>query len=125
MLPVIPTTFKRNLFILTGSERILLDFEFILGQKLSKIWILLWCIAPVILLALFAWGLATLGPYLDSTSSDSEWYYLFSWSIIVICILFVFYMGFHTVNNQEEYYTFIDVSIFKKILTTLLKVSIK
>lgn len=94
----------------TGSNRILLDFEFISGSKLSKVWIGLWYIAPFVLLVVFLWGLATTGPYLDADSMDPEWVYIFSWSVIVIALLFIIYIGMYVVNNQDEYYTFVDVS---------------
>lgn len=101
--------------IFLGSKRILLDFEFILGQKLSKLWIGLWYIASIILLGLFLWGLSTLGCYFDPKSIDPSWLYIFSWSVIVISLLFILYMGLHTINDQDEYYTFIDVSKHRAI----------
>ncbi|KAJ8938548.1 hypothetical protein NQ318_016919 [Aromia moschata] len=39
-----------------GTERIKSDFEFMLGHILSKIWLVLWWLLPLLLTAIFAWG---------------------------------------------------------------------
>lgn len=88
----------------SGIERIQCDFEFMIGQVLSKLWIVLWWIIPLVLTGIFCWGLATL-PF----ENDPEWLSGAGWGVILVTIIFIFIIGIYTVAEQDGY-SFVDVS---------------
>ncbi|KAG5887858.1 hypothetical protein JTB14_005624 [Gonioctena quinquepunctata] len=89
-----------------GTEKIRSDFEFMLGHILSRFWLLLWWTAPLILTALFAWGMTTL-PMEGIFKEDPEWMYLIGWGVVLIATVFIFITGIHVVCQQDGY-TLID-----------------
>lgn len=90
-----------------GSKRIQLDFEFILGKSLSKLWIGFWWLVPIILAALFIWALSTL-PLSGIWIKDPDWLYGTGWAIVLTALIFIIAMACYQVFNQDEYYTFND-----------------
>lgn len=87
-----------------------LDFEFIIGRKLSKMWYMLWWFIPLVLLAFFTWTLVTI-PSNGILGDDPIWMYGVGFGILLIAVAFILAIGFYTVFKQEEYFTFADVSI--------------
>lgn len=80
-----------------------------MGTKLRQIWVFLWWLAPVLLLGIFVWGLGTL-PFFGVNSNDSDWLYGVGWGIIVASVILILCLGCYVISNQDEYYTFQDVS---------------
>lgn len=97
-----------------GINRIQLDFEFIVGRRLTKTWYVLWWIGPLTLLAFFIWALVTL-PLNGTLKDDPAWLYGIGWAIILMAFIFILVVGFYTVFKQEEYFTFFDVSATIKL----------
>ncbi|XP_044751675.1 sodium-dependent neutral amino acid transporter B(0)AT3-like isoform X2 [Coccinella septempunctata] len=85
-----------------GIEKIQCDFEFMLGQVLSKFWLVLWWIIPLLLTGIFCWGLATL-PF----GNDPEWLSGTGWGVVLVAISCIFFIGIHTITQQDGY-GFID-----------------
>ncbi|KAF5280549.1 hypothetical protein FQR65_LT00300 [Abscondita terminalis] len=90
-----------------GSKRIQLDFEFVLGKSLSKIWIFFWWIIPPILSGLFIWALCTL-PLTKIWDKDPVWLYVTGWTLVFASLVVIFALGCYQVQKQDEYYTFND-----------------
>ncbi|KAJ8971081.1 hypothetical protein NQ317_014754 [Molorchus minor] len=89
-----------------GTERIKSDFEFMLGHILSKIWLLLWWLLPVLLTAIFTWGMVTL-PLEGIYKADPVWLYGIGWGVLLTAFIFIFLIGFYIVFKQDGY-TFSD-----------------
>lgn len=100
----------KRVFRILGIKRIQLDFEFILGNVLTKTWYVVWWVIPFILSGLFLWAVVTL-PSNGILGADPEWLYGTGWGVVIMSIVFIFAVGLYTVLKQEEYYTFSDVSI--------------
>ncbi|XP_045461897.1 sodium-dependent nutrient amino acid transporter 1-like isoform X2 [Harmonia axyridis] len=81
-----------------GIEKIQCDFEFMLGQVLSKFWLVLWWIIPLLLTGIFCWGLATL-PF----GNDPEWLSGTGWGVVLMATIFIFAMGIYTITKQDGY----------------------
>ncbi|KAJ8937841.1 hypothetical protein NQ318_022259 [Aromia moschata] len=85
-----------------GTERIKSDFEFMLGHILSKIWLVLWWLLPLLLTAIFAWGMITL-PLEGIYKDDPVWLYGIGWGVVLTAFIFVFLIGFCIVSKQDGY----------------------
>ncbi|CAG9818963.1 unnamed protein product [Phaedon cochleariae] len=85
-----------------GTERIKSDFEFMLGHILSNCWLVLWWISPLILTALFAWGMITL-PLEGIFKDDPSWLYGIGWGVVLIATFLIFVIGFYVVYQQDGY----------------------
>ncbi|KAK9891443.1 hypothetical protein WA026_014676 [Henosepilachna vigintioctopunctata] len=85
-----------------GIEKIQCDFEFMLGQVLSKFWLVLWWVIPLLLTAIFCWGLAVL-PF----GNDPEWLSGTGWGVVLVATIFIFAMGLYTITKQDAY-SFVD-----------------
>lgn len=96
-----------------GINRMQLDFEFIVGRRLTKMWYVLWWFAPLVLFAFFIWALATI-PANGMVDEDPAWMYGIGFGIIFIAFIFILAVGFYTVYKQEEYLTIADVSTIIK-----------
>lgn len=94
--------------IFYGCKRILADFEFILGNKVSKCWVVFWWLTPFLLIAFLIWRLCM--ENLVDGIVDEVWVYAVGWGVVLTALVFIFAMGFYNVYHQDEYYTFIDVS---------------
>lgn len=101
--------FYQLAIIFLGMSRIQSDFEFMLGHILSKVWIILWWLVPILLTIVFAWGLATL-PLEGIYKVDSDWLYGTGWAVVLTATLFIFILGLCTVLKKDGY-TFKHVNI--------------
>ncbi|KAL3283904.1 hypothetical protein HHI36_018073 [Cryptolaemus montrouzieri] len=81
-----------------GIEKIQCDFEFMLGQVLSRFWLVLWWIIPLLLTGIFCWGLVTL-PF----GNDPEWLSGTGWGVVLVATIFIFAMGMYTITKQDAY----------------------
>lgn len=90
-----------------GSKRIQLDFEFVLGKSLSKIWIVLWWFIPLVLSGLFIWALCTVS-LTGIWAKDPMWLYITGWALVLAALVVIFALGCYQVQKQDEYYTFND-----------------
>ncbi|KAB0796651.1 hypothetical protein PPYR_10712 [Photinus pyralis] len=90
-----------------GSKRIQLDFEFILGKSLSKLWIVFWWLIPFVLSALFIWALCTVS-LTGIWERDPAWLYSVGWALVFASLVIIFALGCYQVQKQDEYYTFND-----------------
>ncbi|CAH1105467.1 unnamed protein product [Psylliodes chrysocephalus] len=89
-----------------GVERIQSDFEFMLGHILSKFWLILWWLAPIVLTSIFAWGMITL-PLEGIFRNDPPWLYGVGFGIVLTSSLLIFVTGLYIVTKQDGY-TFIE-----------------
>ncbi|CAG9855929.1 unnamed protein product [Phyllotreta striolata] len=89
-----------------GVERIKSDFEFMLGHILSKIWLVLWWLAPIILTLIFAWGMIVL-PLEGVFKDDPPWLYGVGWGVVLTSSLLIFIIGLFVVTKHDGY-TFIE-----------------
>ncbi|KAF5288263.1 hypothetical protein FQA39_LY04031 [Lamprigera yunnana] len=90
-----------------GSKRIQLDFEFILGKSLSKLWVIFWWIIPFVLSGLFIWALCTV-TLTGIWVKDPIWLYGTGWALVLSALIIIFALGCYQVQKQDEYYTFND-----------------
>ncbi|KAK5642446.1 hypothetical protein RI129_008613 [Pyrocoelia pectoralis] len=90
-----------------GSKRIQLDFEFILGKSLSKLWIVFWWFIPFVLSGLFIWALCTIS-LTGIWERDPPWLYSVGWALVFASLVIIFALGCYQVQKQDEYYTFND-----------------
>lgn len=85
-----------------------LDFEFIVGRRLTKLWYVLWWLAPLVLFSFFIWELVTI-PSNGMIDQDPIWMYGVGFGILLVAFIFILAIGFYTVSKQEEYFTLTDV----------------
>lgn len=90
-------------------DRIKSDFEFIVGHILSKMWLLLWTVIPLLLAAIFSWAFITL-PLEGTNNQDPAWLYGIGYGIVLSASLFIFVIGYVIVRKQDGF-TLKDVSI--------------
>ncbi|XP_066250792.1 sodium-dependent nutrient amino acid transporter 1 isoform X1 [Euwallacea similis] len=85
-----------------GTSRIQSDFEFMLGHILSKIWLFMWWIIPLVLTGILLWGLAVI--YLEEMfSSDPVWLYGIGWAVVLTTFLLIIAMGLVVLRKQDGY----------------------
>jgi solute carrier family 6 (neurotransmitter transporter) len=92
-----------------GTENIKSDFEFMLGRILSKFWLILWCIVPLLLTAIFAWALIAPPAKggITALEEDSVWVAGTGWGVVLTATVFIFVMGIYTITQQDGY-TMVD-----------------
>lgn len=95
-----------------------LDFEFIIGRRLTKMWYVLWWFVPLVLFAFFIWELVTI-PSNGMLDDDPIWMYGVGFGVLLIALVFILTIGFYTVYQQDEYFTLADVST-QKIISFLI-----
>ncbi|XP_057670359.1 sodium-dependent nutrient amino acid transporter 1-like isoform X1 [Diorhabda carinulata] len=105
---ILITSILEVLTLLTfyGAERIRSDFEFMLGHILSRFWLILWWISPMVMTGLFAWGMTTL-PLEGIFKDDAVWVYGIGWGVVLTATLLIFVIGIYVVCKQDGY-TFIE-----------------
>lgn len=86
-----------------------LDFEFLVGRRLTKSWYVLWWLAPLVLFAFFIWALVTI-PSNGILDNDPVWMYGIGFGVLLVAFIFILAIGLYTVYKQEEYFTLFDVS---------------
>ncbi|XP_017786840.1 PREDICTED: sodium-dependent nutrient amino acid transporter 1 isoform X2 [Nicrophorus vespilloides] len=103
-----------SFMIFYGPKRLQSDFEFILGNSLTTVWLGLWYLCPLLLLGIFIWCLATM-PLTGYDSDDPLWVYATGWAVVAGALVFIVIVGFYTAAQQVEYFTFGDkfVASFK------------
>nr|CAI5843955.1 unnamed protein product [Callosobruchus analis] len=85
-----------------GIDRIRSDFEFMLGHILSRLWLLLWWVLPILLTFIFAWGMITL-PMERVFKDDQAWMYGIGWGVVLSATVFIFAVGGWIMMRQEGY----------------------
>lgn len=86
-----------------------LDFEFVVGRRLTKTWYALWWFVPLVLFIFFLWTLATI-PANGLLGEDPVWMYGVGFGVLLMALVFIVAIGLYTVYKQEDYFTFYDVS---------------
>ncbi|XP_065342926.1 sodium-dependent nutrient amino acid transporter 1-like [Cloeon dipterum] len=91
-----------------GCETLYNDFEFVLGQKMNKIWKIIWMASPLLLLAIELWsifGLPLNGlPSNQSTiHPDPEWVTITGWTMYLSMWAIVLLSAIRTVSHQVDY----------------------
>lgn len=80
-----------------GAKNIYTDLEFSIGRPISKLWIFLWCITPILLTALLIWWAITNNP--DDLLID----YIPKWFPIAIALSIIALLAFTEVYKQVDY----------------------
>lgn len=96
--------------IFSGLKRIKIDFEFMVGHTLSRVWLLLWWIIPLYLTGMFAWAMITLPLEGLKDNEDPSWLYGIGWGIVLSTTFLIFVVGYCVISKQDGY-TFKDVSM--------------
>lgn len=95
--------------LILGINRMQLDFEFIIGRRLTKMWYVLWWFVPLVLFAFFIWTLITISSN-GMLGDDPVWMYGVGFGILLVAVIFILVIGFYTVYKQDEYFNFCDVN---------------
>lgn len=110
MVKKLSTTLNQQLrTLILGINRMQLDFEFIIGRRLTKMWYVLWWFVPLVLFAFFIWALVTI-PSNGMLDDDPVWMYGVGFGVLLVALIFILAIGLYTVYQQEEYFTFADVN---------------
>lgn len=80
-----------------GAKTIYTDLEFSIGRPISKIWVFLWCIAPVSLTGLLAWWT------ISNNEMDLGNVYLPRWGPVAISVSIIFLIACIEVYRQVDY----------------------
>lgn len=114
-LVLISIVFEVLTFIIFyGWKRIQSDLEFVIGSRLSRFWLTLWWINPLLLIGILIWHLAT-GQLTESTltniygrsQSDSLWVYVTGWGVVASSLVLILAFGLYNVIQQGNL-TFIE-----------------
>lgn len=103
-----------SFIIFYGWKRIQSDLEFVIGSRLSRFWLTLWWINPLLLTGVLAWHFATgqsestLTNVYGRSQHDSLWIYITGWSIVASSIVLVLAFGLYNVAQQGNFFTFFD-----------------
>lgn len=80
-----------------GAKNIYTDLEFSIGRPISKLWVFLWCISPILLLSMLIWWLITYN------SGDILIDYIPKWLPIAISLSIIVFLAFTEVYKQVDY----------------------
>lgn len=80
-----------------GANNIYTDLEFSIGRPISKVWVFLWCIAPVILVALLIWWA------IDYDAEALYIDYVPKWLPIALALSVIAFLAFTEVYKQVDY----------------------
>lgn len=85
-----------------GSKDLSIDLEFSVGRPITKLWLLLWSVIPLILVGIISWWIA-----LPSTLQyDPITELIPRWIPIVVCVVVIVLISGHEVSKQVDYNTF-------------------
>lgn len=80
-----------------GAKNIYTDLEFSIGRPISKLWVFLWCITPILLMSMLIWWAIAYNP--DDLLID----YIPKWLPIAIALSIIAFLAFTEVYKQVDY----------------------
>lgn len=80
-----------------GAKNIYTDLEFSIGRPISKLWVFLWCIAPLSIGSLLIWW------SIDNAETDLGIKYIPRWIPIAISLTIIILIAFTEVYKQVDY----------------------
>ncbi|XP_055323808.1 sodium- and chloride-dependent GABA transporter 1 isoform X1 [Sitodiplosis mosellana] len=80
-----------------GAKNIYTDLEFSIGRPISKVWVFLWCITPILLMSMLIWWAIGYNP--DDLLID----YVPKWLPIAIALSIIAFLAFTEVYKQVDY----------------------
>lgn len=80
-----------------GAKNIYTDLEFSIGRPISKIWLYLWCMAPILFITLLIWW------SIDYPIDDIVIKYVPRWLPIAISLSIIAFLAFTEVYKQVDY----------------------
>lgn len=80
-----------------GAKNIYTDLEFSIGRPISKLWVFLWCIIPILLGSLLVWWAVLYHP--DDILID----YVPKWLPIAVALSIIVFLAFTEVYKQVDY----------------------
>lgn len=80
-----------------GAKNIYTDLEFSIGRPISKVWVFLWCMSPIIIATLLICWL------ISSTSGDAVMKFVPRWLPIAIGLSIIAFLAFTEVYKQVDY----------------------
>lgn len=80
-----------------GAKNIYTDLEFSIGRPISKLWVFLWCIAPILIASLLIWW------SIDYKIHDIVIDYIPRWLPTAIALSIIAFLAFTEVYKQVDY----------------------
>lgn len=80
-----------------GAKNIYTDLEFSIGRPISKVWVFLWCVTPILLLSMLIWWAIGYNP------DDLLINYVPKWLPIAIALSIIVLLAFTEVYKQVDY----------------------
>lgn len=86
-----------------GSHALSTDFEFILGHKLNIMWIVIWFITPILLVAMEICSLVILPLNGPRQNPDPEWLYITGWIFYATAWIIILVVAIWQISTQVDY----------------------
>ncbi|XP_031620612.1 sodium- and chloride-dependent GABA transporter 1 isoform X2 [Contarinia nasturtii] len=80
-----------------GAKNIYTDIEFSVGRPISKVWVFLWCITPILLVSMLIWWA------IDYNPNDLLIDFVPKWLPIAIALGIIAFLAFTEVYKQVDY----------------------